>query len=379
MVNHSDNSDKKSTSAEALYAHYQRNRQVDTQTHKSKAGLNLSENALLENDNELAENLYKHYQATRTTNAQASVDAIMRKIGEQSLEQVISQEEQPLLSQDTPQIHTINAQPVQVDKQSQIDVPAANSSSVFKRWMLPGVAAAILGIALIPMLLNNSAPNPEPLQVTLPTELSDSATQTVAYIDVPESTAFGFANTTNAAQFAFNNGVITTDLALLVEAEQTVKTQQFLRALVATQNSAQQQGAMSDSVKELSGQLLSSAVSMSDAIGAGESKAVLQEHLTTIYTALEKMAAETEQKDWFVAGQTVESIRVAAELALEHSDTKPLAQALNMANKMTHPTSEAPASELLPQLLQADLSGPEEFEKASELLTVANDIKLLMQ
>jgi len=224
----------------------------------------------------------------------------------------------------------------------------------------------------------NTGSNPGNLQATLPTELSDQAELAVAYIEPPQNATFGFADTTNAARVAFNNGVVSTDLKLLVETEETSKTQQFLRALVATQNSAQQ-GPIPDDLKALSSKVQSSAVSMNDALGAGESKAGLREHVTAISTALEAMASTTEQKDWFNAGRSVESIRVAAEYALEHSDIKPLEQALSLAGKIEQPASQAPASEVLPQLLKADLNGPEEFEIASELLSKANDIKLLMQ
>lgn len=377
MVNHSDNSKKKSLSAEALYAHYQRNRPVDTQSQKPGTDLNTATDTLYEDDTKLAETLYRHYQANRKSDTQVSIDTIMRKVSEQSVDHMVSREEQPLASSDEPQIHTIDAQPVHVDEQTKIDVPAANSANIFKRWVFPGVAAAVLGIVLIPMLMNTGS-NPEGLQATLPTELSERATQTVAYIETPERATFGFADTTNAAQVAFSNGVFTTDLNLLIDADENVKTQMFLHTLVAAQASMQQ-GSLPDSLKKLSTNVQSNAVSMNDAIGAGESKASLHEYLATISAALQDMADTTEQLDWFVAGRSVESIRVAAEYAMENSDIKPLEQALVLANKVVQPTSEAPASGLLPELLQADLEGPEEFELASELLIKANDIILLMQ
>lgn len=382
MVNNS-NDNKESKSAEALYAYYQRNRSADVHTPKAGTGVDTVVDALAPDDSLLAENVYKHYQSTRTSDAQASIDTIMSKINEQSINHAVMQKEQPTVSSDTPQIHAIDAQPVQVDEQTQTDTPAANSSRIFKRWLLPGVAAAILAVVLIPTMMNTgSSPglNPEEVHViaTLPAELSDRAVQTVAYIEAPESTSFGFADTTNAAQVAFNNGVIVTDLRLLVDAGENTKTQQFLRTLVAAQNSAQQ-GPMPDSVKDLSDQVLTSAVNMNDAIGSGGSKVALNEHLAAISNALEDMAGVAEQVDWYIAGRSVESIRVSAEYALENSDIEPLEQTLLLANKIAQPANEAPASAILLKLLQADLNGPEEFEIASDLVNKANDIKLLMQ
>jgi len=377
MVDKSNNNENKSISAEAVYTHYQRNRPVNAQKTNSDTGVNTPIDSLTEGDAGFAENIFKHYQTTRSSDAQESIDAIMRKIHDQSISQVVSQEEQPSALSDTPQIHAIDVKPVSVNEQSQVGTPAANSSSIFKRWVLPGVAAAVLGIVLIPTLMNTGS-NPESLHATLPTELSDQAEQAVAYIEPPASATFGFADTSNAAQIAFNNGVVATDLELLVEAKETSKTQQFLRTLVAAQNSAQQ-GSNPDDLVALSNSVKSSAVSLNEALGAGEGKAELREHVSAIGTALEAMAGATEQTDWFNAGRSVETIRVAAEYALEHSDTKPLDQALSVAGKMAQPASEAPASEVLPQLLKADLNGPEEFEIASELLNKANDIKLLMQ
>jgi len=383
MANDSNDNEKDSMSAEALYVRYQRNRSVDAQTNQSETDLNITADASARTDTVLAENIYKHYQATRTSDAQVSIDTIMNKINKQSIGHVILQEEQPSVSSDTPQVHAIDAQPVLVDEQTQVDTPAANSSTIFKRWLLPGVAAAVLAVVLIPTLMNtgpNPGLNPEEAQViaTMPTELSDRAAQTVAYIEAPESATFGFADTTNAAQGAFNNGVIATDLKLLVDAGESLKTQQLLRTLVAAQTSAQQ-GSIPDSLKDLSGKVQTSAMSMSDAISAGEGEAVINTHLATISTALEDMAGAAEQMDWFIAGSSVESIRVAAEYALENSDVKPLEQSLVLANKVAQPVTEAPASKILSELLQADLNGPEEFEIASELLNQANDIKLLMQ
>jgi len=343
----------------------------------SDADLNSVIDSSTEADSAFAENLYGHYQATRTSHAHGSVDAIMRKIDAQAIDRVVSQEEQPSLSPGTAQIHAIDAKPVPVDESAQVEAPAANSSSIFNRWLLPGVAAAILGVVLIPMLMKTGS-EPEGLHATLPSALNNRAAQTVAYIDAPASGSFGFADTTNVAQVAFNNGVITTDLELLVEADQSAKTRTFLRTLVSDQQSAQQGSTPAD-IEDLSREIQTSAISMNDAISAGEDKAVLLEHVVNISAALENMAQKTEQLDWFIAGRSVESIRVAAEYSLEHSDVKPLEQALSLGRKITEPSSEAPASGLLTELLQADLSGPEEFEKASELLSKANDIKLLMQ
>jgi len=376
MVKQSDNNETTPISAEALYKHYQRNRPVETQTRKSDVDLNTSTDSSSDADSAFAENLYSHYQANRTSDTPGSVDAIMRKVNEQAISRVVSQEEQPSLSPDAPQIHAIDAKPVPGDD-IQVDAPAANSSSIWNRWLLPGVAAAILGVVLIPMLMTTGS-DPDGLQATVPSALHDRAAQSVAYIEAPASGSFGFADTTNAAQIAFNNGVITTDLELLVEADQSAKIRTFLRTLVADQKLVQQSSAPTGT-EELSRKVQSSAVSMNDAISAGESKAVLHEHLVTISAALENIAQKTEQLDWYIAGRSVESIRVAAEYTLEHSDVKPLEEALLFSNKITQPSSEAPASGLLPELLQADLSGPEEFEKASELLSKANDIKLLMQ
>jgi len=140
MANDSNNNEENPISAEAVYAHYQRNRAVDAQKHnsdtKSDTNVNSAIDLLTEDDTAFAENIYRHYQATRTSDAQASVDTIMRKVHEQSITHVVSQEEQPPAMQDTPQIHAIDAKPVSasvssvsVDEQSQVDTPAANSPS----------------------------------------------------------------------------------------------------------------------------------------------------------------------------------------------------------------------------------------------------------
>jgi len=379
MVNQLDNNNKKNLSVEELYVVYQHNRPVAAQTNNQDSDLQKSVvmHAAMEDDSLLAETLYKHYQATRGTDAQGSIDAIVQKVEQHTISRMLKQEEQPFVPLDVPQIHKLDAKRVTEGDHTQFEAPAANNASIWKRWVIPGVAVAILSVVFVPMMMNSDS-GPEELHATLPTALSDQAAQSVAYIEVPKNGSLAFAGTTNAAQVAFINGVIVTDLTLLVEADQIVKTQQMLRALLAAQSTAQHDST-SKIKDDLSAKVHSNALGMSDAIDTGKNKTVLVEQLADIGSGLEAIAKKSDQLDWYLAGRSVESIRVAAQYALDKSDITPLKQALLLGNKLDQPKSQAPASGTLAQLLQADLSGPEEFVKAAELLDMANDIKLLMQ
>jgi len=361
-----------SDSAEALYRHYQRNRAAAAEQQTTDSESDTADIATTNTEPTMAEDLYQHYQSSRLTQEHGLIDAIMQKIDEQSVISVLPQDDQPLISKNNPQIRPLDLQPGRVNEQAQIDTAAANSSSIFKRWFLPGMAAAILAAVLIP-LLTDKGPGIDAVQATLPEALSTYAEQSVAYINATQSASFGFSDTTNAAHAAFNSGVIATDLHLLVHAEQSADVRAILRVLVNAH------GSMADGDDSLIDQLKSNASGLDDAFAAGRSKLVLIEHLASIRSSLELMAKKSNQLDWYVAGTSVESVRVAAELALEISDVDPLKQVLLLARNTAQPVTDAPASGLLTQLKEADVTGPEEFVQTSEILDKARDIILLMQ
>lgn len=358
-----DNNENNKVSAAALYRRYQKARPTSGHTRPDPdvaRSVQKTQNTTSDKP-AISESHYRHYQQNRATTTEASIDSVMRAIDDQSIDNILQKNKHPIISDGVPDIRPVSAKQGQVDANLVLaDAPAANTSTSYKRLILPTIAAAILGIVLIPLVLDKASKKVM-VQATLPAALIAQATQAVALIDSPASEAFGFSDTSDAAKVAFNNGVNVTDLHLLMEADQIASAAPFLKAMISQTD-----------IRSTTKQLI-------ETIDVGASNDVVKTHLNDLTLKIQDSSNQARQLDWFLVGRSVESIKIAAEFALEHSETQSLEQALTLASKLDRPANMQGVGGLLDELFQARLTSPDEFLQASKILITANDIKVLMQ
>lgn len=371
MSNPVDNKGEKKALAEDLYERYKA-------TRESQASLESNADVTGVLHNQDPEQVYKHYQTSRHDAKQASIDSIMDAIERDSVQSMLQDanggdlnsaqetnspqlQEQSITSQELRPIQSIDAVGGHVsldDKQGGSE--AANAPSLFKRFAIPAIAAALLTAVILPLVMNNNEQTGA-MQVSVPASLIEQAPQLVSYINGARSSTFGFSAAEAAPQTAFQNGMAATDVTLLGNSDQQSLTTSLL------------QGIAKQPAIRLPAEQLSAVVNN----GADENTVLSAR--TVLLSALQTAAEKVDQADWFAAGQLVESIHLAAEYALETSDIEPLEQSLALIRQADAPRQSAPASAMLSDLQQIELLEAEPFVGARNVLLLTDDIKLLMR
>ncbi len=408
MANESDSTGTtEPSSAEAVYQQYKQTRlsaskaPTDSDTVKSAsdvASLASQDDAAFDST-QMAEHVYRHYKQNRTSENKSTIDALMQAINKHvdlvgvedhinSLNgnQVRPQDNRLLDSQrpggplqhDQPQtdslqtseIINIDAKQGQVVSDIALDKNAANSSNRFKRFMLPALAAALLSIALIPVIINQPS-EPAVLQASLPEPLLDNAEQSVAFVSDRSPQAFGFTDS-EATKLAFNHGIGLVEVELLLNAN---KGKEIIPYLEPFYLSGQPSADLQPDRESVHG----AAIHLVSALNVDGYPDMLQRSFDNLQIEVENSLSDSDQIAWYNAGRIVETIRVAAEYSLEQSDTKSVEQAMQWAHEARFPEDVSTVSPLFDALSAAKLTPPDAFEQTSQILKTVNNIKALMQ
>jgi len=356
--------------AEALYQQHKVSRATSNIESKVTSS---SESSLNTETLTQAEGLYRQYQQGRAPTARISVDEIMETINRNTSFDPARQHDQPSGdAENSSMITRINVTEGNVtDPIGMGSSPAANSPNIFKRFVFGTAAAILLGIVLIPNLIDRPTSHETPLAL-VPEALASAADQTVAYVEQPAGVTFGFSDSASLEKSAFNQGVLAADLTLAVEANEKTLASTILQQLLEVTSNSEIDKSTATGIRTAIQVLF-------DAIKDDAAQQELKIHQNNLFTMLETAVEHRQQLNWYLTGHSVESIRIAAELALANSDLTSLEQALAEAKERPQPPVIDPASNQFNALLHMPIDGVEKFVQTGEILRVANDIKLLMQ
>lgn len=295
----------------------------------------------------VAEKTYSAYQASRLSSEQSdnAVDDIMLVLKEHSTAQLT---EQPAAQADAPKIESVGGKLARI-----------------KPLLMPAVAAAVVVFGILPLLLNTT-PVSSPTGTTVPHTLANNAAAVTPYIDDVYISDFGFSSGSESENDAFQAGVLSTDLLLATDAKDSDLISSLINKPVANYKSA---------YPDLAGAL-------TELKSVSESNANTDQYLAAFestYVALEAMAIDKDQSDWFAMGQSIESIALAAEYGLSTSNSQPMIDAIELAGALAMPSSKTLASGLIERLLNSEIENPATTRQMREIMTSVNNIKVLMR
>jgi len=365
-----DTNKQESGLAETLYHAYQANRHdVKKVSVSIPIGSRIEDNQ----SSPSAELLFRQHQQQRFSGSgEVSVDSVLDLFREESGSLLISQRDQPDSIGTTPAIESVSA----TEGRMGGEVKASNAanerqSSWWKRLSVGVAAALLLGFVFIPQLMKPSAQSGSSLD-SLPVALSNDAGKAKEYIDTTGAGSFGFSDNDSMAKKAFNLGVIAIDIRLSVKGADQQLSKTLLKSLLAA---ATDKSATNSDTEEIPNSIRLVYNAIDAGADKGEVSRLLQDSLNQIRASI----IEGKQLDWYLAGGSVESIRVAAEVALEYSDLTALEQALATGKRLNTPVGVSPIEKQFSDLVNYSLQGKEKFIQVNEIKKMAEDIKLVMQ
>jgi len=361
---------KESRQAEALYKAYRANRQGGVKASAPK------QNTVEQHETQApssAESLYAQHRRVRTSRGEVmSVDSLLDIVHEEYNAEVMPRRDQPDIADEALTIETISVAQGRIGREFDATNAADKRATHWWKRSTVGIAAAVvLAILLIPKLMETS-PQPGNTPDTLPIALSNDALRAIAFIDPDVAGSFGFSDDNSIVKYAFNTGVLGVNLRLAVEGANQQLAKAVLRVLLTF---LPEQSAIATNIDDLQRNIQT----VYNAIDTGTTETDLSIQVQKLLATLEASISEENQLPWYLAGSSVESIRIGAEIALEHSDVTALEQALTHGKSAIKPSHITTINRQYSDLVNYPLAGDEIFVQANEIKKMAEDIKLVMR
>ena len=356
-----DNNEEHNSLLAQVYRAYRKHRVTsgtsNTQVHHSEL------DNLAATDDELPEKLYRHYQNNRSQD-HTDVDDIMQLIIEDQKHLPPTHADQP--QQDQPDRSTSLNEPVidsgpyqkgQFEWLKRLSNRGANDADGNTKKWLSVAAAALIGIALFPLLNTDKSSELVASSADLPITLVENADQLVKHIEPGEARAIGFSSQDEGSKHAFQYGVLTTDLAIFEHSDEKTAAAELARHYAETTTDPEPE--------------IDRAISRYSEEGAGD--------LDELISSISDKFTESGNQQWFALGQSIETTFLSSQYALTTSDTRPLETALKRLQELQPIAQDSPVSRLLSQLLSRNIQSGVSNTELREIAGLSEQIKSLMR